>query len=128
MRRGGGVDYAIEATGRLEAMLAAFLSTRQRGAAVLIGIPREDAVLPLPALSIPRMERRVLGSIYGSSRPERDFPVILDLYRRGRLPLDRLVSHRLPLEQIGEAFALLRNGEALRVVIDLEASAESRRT
>ena len=51
---GGGVDYAIEATGRPEAMLAAFLSTRPRGAAVLIGIPREDAVLPLPALSIPR--------------------------------------------------------------------------
>ena len=54
--------------------LAAFLSTRARGAAVLIGIPRADAVLPLPALPIPRMERRVLGSIYGSSRPERDFP------------------------------------------------------
>ncbi len=116
----GGVDAAIEATGRVEAMLAAFLSTRNRGAAVLIGIPREDAVLPLPALSIPRMERRVLGAIYGSSRPERAFPMILDLYRRGRLPLDRLVSHTLPLEQIGEAFALLRNGEAKRVVIDLE--------
>ena len=70
---GGGVDYAIEATGRPEAMTAAFLSTRPRGAAVLIGIPRADAVLSLPALSIPRMERRVLGSIYGSSRPERDF-------------------------------------------------------
>ncbi len=78
---GGGVDYAIEATGRPEAMLAAFLSTRARGAAVLIGIPREDAVLPLPALTIPRMERRVLGSIYGSSWPERDFPRTLDLYR-----------------------------------------------
>jgi alcohol dehydrogenase len=116
---GGGVDAAIEATGRVEAMQAAFLSTRNRGAAVLIGIPRADAVLSLPALSIPRMERRVLGSIYGSSRPERDFPLILDLYRRGRLPLDRLVSHSLPLEQIGEAFALLANGEARRVVIDL---------
>ncbi len=116
---GGGVDYAIEATGRPEAMLAAFLSTRAHGAAVLIGIPREDAVLPLPALSIPRMERRVLGSIYGSSRPERDFPLTLDLYRRGRLPLDRLVSHRLPLEEVGRAFELMRTGEALRVVLDL---------
>ena len=119
----GGVDAAIEATGRVEAMLAAFLSTRNRGAAVLIGIPPEDAVLSLPALSIPRMERRVLGSIYGSSRPERAFPLILDLYRRGRLPLDRLVSHTLPLEQIGEAFALLRSGDARRVVIDLDGAA-----
>jgi Zn-dependent alcohol dehydrogenase len=114
----GGVDYAIEATGRPEAMLAAFLSTRNRGAAVLIGIPREDAVLSLPALSIPRMERRVLGSIYGSSRPERDFPRIFDLYRQGRLPLDLLVSHRLPLERVGEAFDLLRAGEGRRAVID----------
>jgi len=76
---GGGVDYAIEATGRPEAMQAAFLSTRARGAAVLIGIPREDAVLSVPALSIPRMERRILGALYGSSRPERDFVTILDL-------------------------------------------------
>ena len=117
---GGGVDYAIEATGRPEAMLAAFLSTRPRGAAVLIGIPRAEAVLPLPALSIPRLERRVLGSIYGSSRPERDFGTTLALYRSGRLPLDRLVSHRLPLDEVGRGFELMRSGEALRVVLDLE--------
>jgi Zn-dependent alcohol dehydrogenase len=116
---GGGVDYAIEATGRPEAMLAAFLSTRARGAAVLIGIPREDAVLTLPALSIPRLERRVLGSIYGSSRPERDFRLTLDLYRRGRLPLDALISHRLRLGEIDQAFGLMRSGKALRVVLDL---------
>lgn len=115
---GGGVDYAIEATGRGEAMLAAVLSTRARGAAVLIGIPRADTVVPLPALTIPRLERRVLGSIYGSSRPERDFPKILDVYRSGRLPLDRLVSHRLPLEDVDGAYALMGSGEALRVVLD----------
>jgi len=115
----GGVDYAIEATGRTDAMLTAFLSTRPRGAAVLIGIPRADAILPLPALSIPRMERRVLGSLYGSSRPERDFVTILDLYRRGLLPLDRLISHRLSLDELDHGFELLRSGDALRVVLDL---------
>ncbi len=100
-------------------MLTAFLSTRPRGAAVLIGIPRADAILPLPALSIPRMERRVLGSLYGSSRPERDFVTILDLYRRGLLPLDRLISHRLSLDELDHGFELLRSGDALRVVLDL---------
>jgi Zn-dependent alcohol dehydrogenase len=115
---GGGVDYAIEATGRGEAMLSAVLSTRSRGAAVLIGIPRADTIVPLPALTIPRMERRVLGSIYGSARPERDFPKILDVYLSGRLPLDRLVSHRLPLEDVDGAFALMNSGDALRVVLD----------
>jgi Zn-dependent alcohol dehydrogenase len=116
---GGGVDYAIEATGRPAAMRAAFLSTRIRGTAVLIGIPRADAVVELPALSIPRMERRVMGSLYGSSRPERDFAVILDQYRRGRLPLDRLISHRLPLDEIEQAFELLTSGSSLRTVLDL---------
>jgi Zn-dependent alcohol dehydrogenase len=119
----GGVDVAIEATGRPDAMLAAFLSTRRRGAAVLAGIPRENAVLPLPALSIPRMERRVIGALYGSARPERDFLVILDQYRRGRLPLDDLISHRLPLDEIETAFDLLRSGSSLRTVLDLHGAA-----
>jgi Zn-dependent alcohol dehydrogenase len=114
----GGVDYAVEATGRPEAMEAAFLATRARGAAVLIGIPRAGAVLSLPATTFPRMERRVLGSIYGSSKPERDFPHTLALYRAGRLPLDRLVSHRLPLEEAARGFELMRSGEALRVVLE----------
>jgi Zn-dependent alcohol dehydrogenase len=115
---GGGVDYAFEATGRTEAGLSAFLTTRARGAAVLIGIPAADAVLPLPAQQIPRMERRVLGSVYGSARPERDFPALLELYRRGRLPLDRLVAERLPLDAAEEAFDILRGGSALRVVLE----------
>jgi Zn-dependent alcohol dehydrogenase len=120
---GGGVDYAIEATGRTDAARAAFLSTRARGAAVLIGIPAADAELSLPALSIPRMERRVLGSVYGSARPERDFPALLDLYLRGRLPLDRLVAERLPLDAVGDAFARLGTGGIGRVVLDLAGAA-----
>jgi S-(hydroxymethyl)mycothiol dehydrogenase len=64
----------------------------------------------------------VLGSIYGSSLPERDFPALLDLYRRGRLPLDRLVSRRLPLDAVDEAFVEMRGGSALRVVLDLETT------
>jgi alcohol dehydrogenase len=119
---GGGVDYAFEATGRTEAGLAAFLSTRPGGAAVLIGIPRADAVLSLPAGQIPRTERRVLGSMYGSARPERDFPALLDLYRRGRLPLDRLISDRLPLDAIEQGFGALREASGLRVVLDLDGA------
>jgi alcohol dehydrogenase len=119
---GGGVDYAIEATGRTEAGLAAFLSTRPRGAAVLIGIPRADAVLSLPAGQIPRTERRVLGSMYGSARPERDFPALLDLYRGGRLPLGRLISDRLPLEAIEQGFGALRAASGLRVVLELDGA------
>ena len=120
---GGGVDHAIEATGRTEAARAAFLSTRARGAAVLIGIPAADAEVSFPARSIPRMERRVLGSVYGSARPERDFPALLALYRRGRLPLDRLISARLPLEAVEDAFGLMRAGSPGRVVLELDRTA-----
>jgi len=119
---GGGVDYAFEATGRPEAARAAFLSTRPRGAAVLIGIPRADAVVELPALAIPRTERRVLGSLYGSSRPARDFPALLELHRRGRLPLERLISTRLPLEAIQDGFEQLRGGRSLRIVLEMGAA------
>jgi alcohol dehydrogenase len=119
----GGVDVAVEATGRPEAMEAAFLSTRARGAAVLVGIPHRDAMLSLPATTIPRLERRVLGSIYGSSKPERDFPEALALYRAGRLPLDRLVSHRLPLDEVERGFELMHSGDAVRVVLDLDGRA-----
>jgi Zn-dependent alcohol dehydrogenase len=120
---GGGVDYSIEATGRTEAGLAAFLATRPRGAAVLIGIPSADAVLSLPAQPIPRSERRILGSLYGSARPERDFPALLDLYLRGRLPLDRLISARMPLDSVEEAFDSLRAARALRTVLELDGPA-----
>jgi Zn-dependent alcohol dehydrogenase len=67
-----------------------------------------------------RGERRVLGSVYGSSQPERDFPSTLELYREGRLPLDRLISHRLGLDEVGRAFELMTSGEALRIVLDLD--------
>lgn len=116
---GGGVDVAVEATGRPEAMETAFHSTRGRGTAVLVGIPRPDAVLTLPAVTIPRLERRIVGSIYGSTKPERDFALTLDLYRAGRLPLDRLVSHRMTLDDVEGAFELMHSGDALRVVLEL---------
>jgi alcohol dehydrogenase len=114
----GGVDYAIEATGHGEAMQAAVLSTRKRGTAVLIGIPREDVVLTVPAKTIPRMERRIIGSIYGSAYPEHDFLTTLNVYRSGRLPLEKLITHRLPLDEVNQGLELMLSGAATRVVLD----------
>ena len=54
--------------------------------------------------------------------PERDFPVLLDLYMKGRLPLDRLISTRLPLEAVEQAFEGLRTATALRTVLDLDGA------
>ena len=72
-----------------------------------------------PALSFPRMERRVLGSEYGSCVPLYDFPMILDLHRQGRLPLEKLISHRLKLDDVNDAFALMKDHASRRVLLDL---------
>ncbi|HZD66852.1 MAG TPA: hypothetical protein VE152_12200, partial [Acidimicrobiales bacterium] len=74
----------------------------------------------LPMLLVPRMERRVVGSIYGSSRPERDFRLILELYRRGRLPLDKLISSRFSLDTLGAAVDQLRQGGGLRPIVYMD--------
>jgi Zn-dependent alcohol dehydrogenase len=89
---------------------------------VLIGIPPAEATLSLPASQMVRTERRVLGSVYGSARPERDFPPLLDLYLRGRLALDRLISARLPLEDVERAFDALRGARGTRFVLDLDGA------
>ena len=52
----------------------------------------------------------------------RDFPETLALYRSGRLPLDKLVSHRLPLDEVERGFELMRSGDALRVVLELDGT------
>jgi len=118
---GGGVDAALECTGRPEVGTACFHATRARGAAVLVGIPAADAVVSFPALPFPRQERRILGSEYGSAYPPHMFPLLLDLYRRGQLPLDRLISHRVPLVEVGEALERLRTAGGRRTLLDLRA-------
>jgi alcohol dehydrogenase len=65
------------------------------------------------------MERRSLGSIYGSAKPEVDFLTTLAVYRSRRLPIERLITHRLTLDDVNAAIDLMLTGEALRVVLDI---------
>ena len=92
---------------------------RAHGAAVLISIPHPDAQVTFSALSFPRMERRVLGSEYGSCYPFDDFSMILDFHRQGRRPLEKLISHRLRLDEINAAFGLMADQASRRVLLDL---------
>jgi S-(hydroxymethyl)glutathione dehydrogenase/alcohol dehydrogenase len=62
-------------------------------------------------------ERQILGSFYGSGNPREDIPALAQLYRRGKLNLDELLSRRYPLEQINEAYAALDRGEVARSVV-----------
>lgn len=117
---GGGADVAIEATGNTRAMVAAYGAARRGGRVVYVGVAAADAVVPLPAARLPREEKTITGSFYGSSIPARDFPLAVSLYRRGRLLLDELVGEVVGLAQINSVFG--RPSGAARSVINLEDS------
>ncbi len=112
---GGGVDYAFDAIGvrqTMEQILPAVrpgqLGFDSGGTAVLVGVPQEPATLNMRLLL---GERKYIGSIGGSSRPDRDFPRYVRMYKEGELDLDALVTRRYSLDQINDAVAALERGE-----------------
>jgi S-(hydroxymethyl)glutathione dehydrogenase / alcohol dehydrogenase len=114
---GGGVDYAFEAIGRPETVTDAVRSLRAGGVAVAIGVAPPAARAEISPFDLVLQEKTLKGSIYGSTRPHADFPRLFELYRRGRLPLDRLISRRYPLDEVNEAFAAMLTGDVARSVI-----------
>jgi alcohol dehydrogenase len=113
----GGLDYAIETAGEAAAMEIAYKITRRGGTTVTIGLPPPDATLAVPLVQMVAEERTVRGSYLGSSVPLRDLPRYIALYRQGRLPVDRLLTDRLKLDEINLGFERLRRGEAVRQVV-----------
>ncbi len=115
----GGVDVALEMAGSVPALLLAYRITRRGGTTVTAGLPAPTAMLSIPAVSLVAEERTLKGSYIGTCVPSRDLPRYLALFRRGRLPIDRLLTHRLPLTDINEGFDRLREGRAVRQVLQL---------
>ena len=104
-----------------ESVLAeAYAATRRGGTTVTVGLPHPERMLSIPAVSLVAEERTLRGSYLGSCVPERDIPRFVALYRAGRLPVDRLVTHRLRLEELNEGFDRLARGEAVRQVVVLD--------
>ncbi|HBY99137.1 MAG: Zn-dependent alcohol dehydrogenase [Ardenticatenaceae bacterium] len=114
---GRGADYALEASGVPAVQRLAYDAIRRGGTVTYVGIGPHDAVVPLPAGRLPREDKTLKGSYYGGANPQRDMPMILDLYAAGRLKLDELISRRYPLAAINEAFAAMLSGEVARGVI-----------
>ena len=113
---GGGVDYAFEAIGRPADDRARDPLTGRGGHAILVGMAPPDARIPLDALTLTLEERAVRGCWYGSCVPLRDFPILIDLYRRGELRLDPMIT-RCSLDDVNEAFRRMQAGETARSVI-----------
>jgi Zn-dependent alcohol dehydrogenase len=116
---GRGADYAFDSAGYPGVVAQAYAATRRGGMVVCIGIPPVGAEASLPGPSLPRDEKVVTGSFYGSCRPHVDMPLLLDLFMDGRLPLDRLVSRTYKLDEVNEAFAAMNEGEVARAVLAL---------
>jgi S-(hydroxymethyl)glutathione dehydrogenase/alcohol dehydrogenase len=115
---GRGVDAAFECAGNEAAMQLAVEAARAGGQVVILGkVPVNDRV----AFRFGSMmgEKRITRSSYGGARPKRDFPWLAELYLRGDLALDELITHRLRLDEINTGFDGMRQGEVMRAVVEL---------
>jgi alcohol dehydrogenase len=113
----GGVDYAFEMAGAIPAMELAWRITRRGGSTVSAGLPHPDKRFQLPPVQLVAEERTLRGSYIGSAVPARDIPRYIDLYLRGKLPVNRLMGEQLTLQDINRGFDRLASGSALRDVV-----------
>ncbi|MFN4218014.1 MAG: zinc-dependent alcohol dehydrogenase family protein [Candidatus Bipolaricaulia bacterium] len=114
---GGGAHYTFEAVGSPQVLAQAYNATRRGGVCVTMGLPHPDLKVELSAVSLVVEEKTLKGSYMGSAVPRRDLPRFLELYRAGKLPVERLISHEIQLSQINEGFDALAKGEAVRQVV-----------
>ena len=116
---GNGADVCIEAIGHPEVYKQAFAARDLAGTVVLVGVPNPTAVLELPFIEVFGRGGALKSSWYGDCLPSRDFPMLIDLYRQGRLDLDRFVSETISIDDVEEAFHKMERGEVLRSVVVL---------
>jgi S-(hydroxymethyl)mycothiol dehydrogenase len=114
---GHGADVVIDAVGRPETYEQAFYARDLAGTAVLVGVPSPEMRLELPLLDVFGRGGSLKSSWYGDCLPTRDFPLLVDLYLQGRLPLDRFVSETIGLADVEAAFEKMHHGEVLRSVV-----------
>jgi S-(hydroxymethyl)glutathione dehydrogenase/alcohol dehydrogenase len=112
----GGVDYAFDATGVPGVLAQAFAATQPGGTTVMVGSPPQGRPMELDT-GLLFSSRRLMGTQGGDAAPHRDLPMLAGQYLRGRLDLGGLISERLPLDQINEAVAHVRQGSVARTVI-----------
>ena len=113
---GGGVDYSFEAIGLKVAAEQAFAMLKNGGTATVIGMIPLGQKVELPGVDF-LFEKKIQGSSMGSNRFRTDMPKYVDMYLNGKLNLDDMVSRRIKLDDVNDAFAALEKGEVARQVI-----------
>jgi len=116
---GFGPDVVIDAVGRPETFRQAFDARDLAGTAVLVGVPTPTMTFEIPLIEVFGHGGQVKSSWYGDCLPERDFPLLIDLWQQGRFALDRFVSERIALDDVEAAFHKMHEGGVLRSVVVL---------
>lgn len=114
---GGRADFVFEAIGTVPTIERVPDLLAPGGTGVLVGLTPEGQRASFDALSFAEAGKTLIGSNYGGAVPAVDFPRMAELYLAGRLPLDRLVSHRIGLDEVDAAFAAMRRRERMRSVV-----------
>jgi alcohol dehydrogenase len=113
----GGVDFAFEMASSVKALELAYKITRRGGMTVTGSLPHPTHTMALPATNLVAEERTVKGSYVGSCIPNRDIPRFIALYQQGLLPVDRLMSERIKLDEINAGFDKLADGGTVRQIL-----------
>jgi len=113
----GGVDYAVEMAGSTRAFETAYRITRRGGTTITAGLPNPSATWAMPSTHLVAEERTIKGSYIGTCVPSRDLPRYIELYQQGKMPVKRLMTHRIKLDEINEGFDRLHEGKAVRQVV-----------
>ncbi|NLT29300.1 MAG: S-(hydroxymethyl)mycothiol dehydrogenase [Propionibacterium sp.] len=114
---GFGADVVIDAVGRPETFTQAFRARDLAGTAVLVGVPTPEMTWEVPLLDVFGHGGAVKSSWYGDCLPSRDFPMLIDLYLQGRLPLDAFVTETIGITDVEAAFEKMHHGDVLRSVV-----------
>jgi NDMA-dependent alcohol dehydrogenase len=113
-----GADVAFEVIGLQQTIDQTITMTRRGGQAILVGVPKMDAMVTLPAFfGVVLAEKTIKGCWYGSSNVQKDVPKLIDLYKKGELKLDELISRTITLDEVNDAFEAMKTGEVARSVI-----------
>lgn len=109
-----GVQYAIEATGIPNVVKQALLSTAPGGTAIALGVSNPKQTFELAPFDMLRAERTLRASFMGASSPRRDIPRYIEMWRAGKLPVEKLLSGRIGLDDLNGAFDRLAAGDVVR--------------
>jgi len=115
---GEGFDYALECVGHPQTIRGAYDAIRRGGTAVVVGVGRMEQKIEFSAFELFYAEKTLKGSMYGSANVRVDFPRLLRLWKQGKLDLEGMISRRIALEDVNEAFRAMQAGEVIRSVID----------